>query len=212
MFTRLSLPSHISATEKVFLKDQYQKTLEAKVLYVDEEFVVLDRSIFYAESGGQDFDIGYINDQKVVDVQDQGGVALTHGCKYQVPTIKIHTTIVHKLSQQCKFSEGDTVTLRIDWNRRYNLMRNHSASHFLYHACDLVVKKYNDELLFTSGCHISEQGARFDFINVIEPDMITEIEELANQYISQGLDIVLEKEPTTSDVFYWRYANENCRR
>jgi alanyl-tRNA synthetase len=208
MFDRITIPQHIPATHKIFLDDPYIKTIDATVLYSVENFVVLDRSIFYAESGGQDFDIGYIDDCEVIDVQDQGGDALLHETKYHVPTIKINTIIVHKTEQVGAFKAGQRVSLKIDWERRYKLMRNHSASHFLYHACEVVVKKYNSEPIFTSGCHISESGVRFDFMNVIDPDWTPEIEQITNDLIAQGKDIVIEKEQTTKDVFYWRYGND----
>src|SRR4051794_31530200 len=86
-------------TEKLFHRDGSLLHASARVVEVQDNFVVLDRSIFYAESGGQEYDTGSIDGIAVVDVQDQGGRLLNcKGTRVEIPAIKIDTVIVHQLA------------------------------------------------------------------------------------------------------------------
>jgi len=191
-------------TEKLFSDDPYLKQTEAKVIFVQGPYVVTDKTIFYAESGGQASDAGSINEISVSDVSKRGGTRLVVRREgLDVPAVTVDTVIIHTLSQDAPFKVGDTVSLKIDWDRRYNLMRYHSASHFLYQAAHNIYDNANDSL-YTKGCSISDQGARFDFFGDLAGELVSEVEKLANKYIAGNSPIVMEAEPLTRDIHYWR--------
>jgi alanyl-tRNA synthetase len=202
-FDRLRLLRSPPKTKKLFHRDVSLLEATARVLEVQQEYVVLDRSVFYAESGGQEFDTGHINHIPVVDVQDQGGRLLsTRGTRVEIPSIKVDTVIVHRLAQAPNFSIGEEVTLRVNRARRLSLMRSHSAAHFLYHAARLILHTPADPL-FVKGCHIKEESWRFDFACDIDGVVVQKIEELANELISRGGKMEMVPSEASDEVFYW---------
>jgi alanyl-tRNA synthetase len=205
-FERLKLPT-LPPTRKRFADDPLARSCEATVLHVAEEFVVLDATVFYPESGGQEWDEGEIAGVRVVDVQDQGGrLAYLEHPQVRVPAVKVDTVIVHRLATPAPFGVGDRVACTLDWERRYALMRSHSAGHFLYHALRQVYAEPGEEL-FLKGCHIDPKGFRFDFAADLAADRLAEAQRLANEWIAQGRDIVMEPDPACYEVFYWRYGD-----
>ncbi|MDD3289248.1 MAG: alanyl-tRNA editing protein [Alphaproteobacteria bacterium] len=203
----LMIDKPLPPTEKLFNEDPYIKQVEATVIFVQGPYVVTDKTVFYAESGGQASDTGMINGLKVVDVAKRGGNRLVVKKEgIEVPAVTIDTTIVHMLAEDAPFKIGDKVNMEIDWPRRYNLMRYHSASHFLYYAAHKVYDKEGDEI-FTKGCSISDEGARFDFFGDIDGARIPEVEKIANDLISAPAIITMEAEALTKDIHYWRCGN-----
>src|ERR1043165_605718 len=110
-------------TEFVFRTDSYLRSLDAKVTEVTPEGgIVLDRTIFYAASGGQPNDTGRMvsADGRVVPIVN---VVHPEGNK---------TRIVHVPAEGAPaLTAGDAVTLELDWDKRYRLMRMHTALHLL---------------------------------------------------------------------------------
>uniref|UniRef100_A0A7C4W4G8 Alanyl-transfer RNA synthetases family profile domain-containing protein n=1 Tax=Geoglobus ahangari TaxID=113653 RepID=A0A7C4W4G8_9EURY len=106
---------------------------EAEVIGVEGDYVILNRTAFYPESGGQDNDTGYLiaNGRKidVLDVLEEGGV------------------IIHKING--KLNVGDKVRGFIDRDRRFRHMRHHSATHLLLHVLQNKLGK-----------HVWQAGAR----------------------------------------------------
>lgn len=191
-------------TKKLFHADPYQTQAQANVLGVKDEYVVLDRTIFYAESGGQDPDLGSIGGRPVVDVQDQWGrLHNVTGGPVDVPAVKVDTIVVHRLSRAADLGEGETVELAIDWDRRYKLMRNHSASHFVFHAVNSMSEDKTGNAPHLKGCHITDGGARFDFAADIPSEWTPEIEKLANGWIAKGDPIDMAPEPSSDEIYYW---------
>ncbi|WP_137151725.1 alanyl-tRNA editing protein [Devosia sp. FKR38] len=110
-------------TAFLFRDDSYLRSVEAKVVAVTAEGgVVLDRTIFYAASGGQPGDSGRL-------IKADGGTSEI------VDTIHPDgdkTAIVHVMAPGSALPQpGETVTAEIDWERRYRLMRMHTALHLL---------------------------------------------------------------------------------
>jgi alanyl-tRNA synthetase len=201
---RISFNQPMPPTDKVFNVDPYEKQTDAKVLYVQGPNVVTDKTVFYAESGGQASDAGTINGLPVIDVFKQSGTRLVvKRPDIDVPAVMVDTIIVHVLGQDAPFKVGDTVHMEIDWSRRYDAMRYHSVSHFLYHAAHKIYDKEGDPI-FTKGCSIDNEGARFDFFGELPGDRLHEVEKIANDLITKPTDIVMEPEPLTKDIHYWR--------
>jgi len=139
----------------------------------------------------------------VVDVQDQGGRLLTaSGTRVQIPAIKVDTTVVHRLASIPSFGVGETVTLRLNGTRRQNLMRSHSAAHFLYHAARMVGGT-PEEPLYLKGCHITEEGWRFDFAADLNGDVVQHIGEVANDLMARGGTMQMLPSEVSDEVFYW---------
>jgi len=103
----------MTGTEKLYHGDPYLREFEAEVLGIDGNEVELDRTAFYPEGGGQVGDTGSIGGIRVVDTRIR------------------NDRIVHVLEAPPRFDVGETVGCRIDWERRYRIMRLHSASHVM---------------------------------------------------------------------------------
>jgi alanyl-tRNA synthetase len=108
--------------------------------------VVLDRSPFYGESGGQVGDTGQLTGQEftfqVTDTQKDGALLLHHG----------HLT-------RGRMASADEVTARVDSKRRRGIQRAHSATHLLHHALQQVLGKHAQQ----QGSKVDEDWLRFDF-------------------------------------------------
>jgi len=130
----------------IYLHDSYAKDFAAKVTESQEGYVVLDKTAFYPTGGGQPHDTGKIGfggrTSAVVNVEKEGNE--------ETPIIK-------------HFIEGDlpevgsVVNGSINWDRRYKLMRLHSAIHLI----DAVILRDHKEA-FLTGSNIYEERARFD--------------------------------------------------
>ena len=88
----------------------------------------MDQTCFYARGGGQAADTGEIQGLRVVDVESDEA-----------------SDIVHVLENDAPFRTGDRVHGRIDWDRRYRIMRLHSAAHIVYYVCLLYTSDAADE-------------------------------------------------------------------
>ena len=103
-------------TEELFATDAYARTCQANVMDAGSEGVVLDRTVFYARSGGQPGDTGWL--------MWGGGKARV------IDTVKSQGTVVHVIEGDPP-PIGTRVTAEIDWDRRHILMRTHTALHAL---------------------------------------------------------------------------------
>ena len=110
----------MSATQLLFRDDAYARACEAGVLSVTPDGVVLDRTVFYAQGGGQPGDLGAL-------VREDGTEVAVTNTVYGPD----RTTIVHLVSGADAFRPGERVTARLDWDRRYPRMRVHTALHLL---------------------------------------------------------------------------------
>ncbi len=130
-------------TIPLYMDDSYLKEFEAKVVSINGKEVILDKTAFYPTSGGIEHDTG-----KIVFNEDEYNV---------VDVIKRKGEIIHILDREPSFKEGDVVKGIIDWERRYKLMRLHTATHVL---AAILYKEYN--ALITGG-HITPEYAREDY-------------------------------------------------
>ena len=133
-----------------------------------EVTLVLDRTPFYAESGGQVGDTGVISDGsvniKVIDVKKRNGKFL-HICKIENGVIK----------------EGDKVVCAIDNNRRLAIRRNHSSAHLLQAALRHTLGNH----VAQAGSYVDENRMRFDFSHfaAMTPDELKKVEDEVNEMI-----------------------------
>ncbi|MCH2323503.1 MAG: alanyl-tRNA editing protein [Pseudomonadales bacterium] len=130
-------------TEEIFRDDAYAQSCTANVLEADERGVILDRTVFYSEGGGQPGDTGTITTADGSSVQVVGTYKDRDG-----------RGILHVLAKgQNPLTAGTEVTAEIDWDRRYKHMRMHSCLHLL---CSLVDGG-------VTGGSISVEKSRLDF-------------------------------------------------
>ena len=149
-------------TEELFREATYSKTADAKVFRVMDEGVILDRTIFYPEGGGQPGDIG--------------GIRLEDGLDLVVTnTVKTPNGILHIVNaKKSEMVTGQSVTMNIDWERRLRHMKMHTALHLL---CSQV------EGAVTGGA-IGAQKSRLDFNIPGERPEKEELEEKMNNLIA----------------------------
>jgi len=143
-------------TELLFRDDAYLKTATARVVAVRQGVVELDRTIFYPLGGGQPGDTGFL-------VRDNGErIAVTDTRKAGEPG-----GVAHHLAAGAALPEtGESVGLEIDWDRRYALMRLHTALHVM--SCVVIAP--------VTGGNIAPDKARLDFdidITLLDADKIS---------------------------------------
>jgi misacylated tRNA(Ala) deacylase len=110
------------ATECLFRDDSYLRECEARVVTVNEQGVVLDRTIFYANSGGQPGDLGVLVTASGTQVPVANTIYLD----------QMKTEIAHLPAPGApSLSVGDKVAAQVDWDKRYARMRMHTALHLL---------------------------------------------------------------------------------
>lgn len=132
------------ASELLYRDDFYLTTTEAVVTAVHEDGgIEFDRTCFYATSGGQPGDTGFI------DRADGSRILLGQTKHGATKDIVIHVP----LEGQAQPLVGETVTLSIDWPRRFNLMRMHTACHLLSVVCQYPI----------TGAAVGEEESRVDF-------------------------------------------------
>ncbi len=154
-------------TELLFRNDAYLKTATARVIAVGDGRVALDRTIFYPLGGGQPGDTGFLirhNGERIAVVDTRKGGSPGE--------------IAHLLAAGAPLPEvGETVSLEIDWPRRYALMRLHTALHVM--SCVIIAP--------VTGGNIAPDKARLDFdidMTLLDPDKIV---HGTNQLIARGV-------------------------
>ena len=130
-------------TELLFRDDAYLKTATARVVAVRDGKVELDRTIFYPLGGGQPGDTGFL-------IRGNGDrIAIADTRKGEMPG-----SVAHVIAAGSALPEvGEAVSLEIDWDRRYALMRLHTALHVM--SCVVIAP--------VTGGNIAPDKARLDF-------------------------------------------------
>lgn len=154
----------------------YTTAFETRVEKRDGRELVLDRTYFYAEGGGQPADRGEIDGAAVVDVQKRDG------------------EVVHTLAEGSDLEPDQTVTCTIDSAFRTYCMRTHTASHVLYGAG----RRLLDDPGY-GGFDIDERKARIDFETSTEIDdgVLVELERLANRAVWRSHPVSWETIPAS---------------
>ena len=177
-------------TEELAASDAYLKASEGSVAEWVDDGLILDRTVFYARGGGQPGDIGVISwDGGAIDVID---------------TVRRSGQIVHVVDSDDRPEPGVPVQAVIDWERRYRIMRTHTA----LHALSGVV--YRDFGAKVTGGNMDDGTARMDFeldsisqefgamverkLNEeLVKDYPTEIQMLAREIALQDPDLIRTK-------------------
>ena len=157
----------MSETRKLYYEDVYKKEFTAKVLECrkgEKGFeIILDQSAFYPEGGGQPCDLGTLNEVTVLDVQEKG------------------EEIVHYTKEA--ITVGSEVIGKIDWERRFDLMQQHSGEHIV---SGLVHEAYGYDNV---GFHMSSDVITVDLSGVLTEAQLAEIEAETNKKIWENSEV-----------------------
>ena len=143
--------------------------------------VVLDRTPFYAEMGGQVADHGYLTsgtaNLKVNQVKKTPKGFYVHTCTLLDGTIRV----------------GDTVTAAVDEQRRASICRNHTATHLMQKALREVLGEH----VHQAGSYQDDNITRFDFthFNAVTPEELVEVEKRVNEKIFAALPVTIQNLP-----------------
>ena len=157
------------------------RELCAQIEEGDEAVIVLDSTPFYAESGGQVGDTGFIravdNEFEVAD------------CKKSAQGYFMHIGCVTSGTVRC----GDTVTASVDAERRMAIRRNHTSVHLLQAALRQVLGDH----VHQAGSYVDEKQMRFDFTHfeAVKPEELAEVERIVNTKILSGIPVTTEVLP-----------------
>lgn len=161
-------------TEPLYYRDPYVTKFEAKVLKViKDKYVVLDKTCFYPEGGGQPADRGCL---------------LHEGVKMNVVDVqKIGRVILHRVEGNVPIREGDVVIGVIDWDRRYALMKSHTATHLVNSAARRVLGKH----VWQFGTQKGVESSRLDVTHYkrLTREEIQKIETLANEAVTMQIPV-----------------------
>lgn len=161
-------------TRRLYLHDAYLRGCDAVVeRVVEPNLVVLDRTVLYAESGGQAADHGTLRwdggEARVVDSQIEGGGhvgAIVHALDGPAPPV------------------GARVQVEVDWPRRYGLMRHHTAAHLI------AAVVYRDFKAKFTGGQLYPDRARLDVhVDAWDPELPKRIEARANEELAKGYEV-----------------------
>ena len=157
-------------TEKIFEKDSYLREFDAVVqecIKVEGRHkmydVVLDRTCFYPEGGGQPADRGVLDGADVLDVQLKNG------------------TIFHRVDTELPM--GTKVRGKIDWRQRFSNMQQHSGEHIL---SGIINRNYG---LDNVGFHIGSEFVTLDFNGFLDEEQLRDAETQANEAVYDDLPV-----------------------
>lgn len=168
-------------TEKLFEEDPYLKECKASVKKVNGKEIVLDKTVLFAFSGGQESDSGTVNGINVIDSRKEG------------------QDIIHVL-EGGEFREGGEVSVQLDWGKRYKLMKLHSLAHIVYY---FALNELQGEKLI--GSNVSSNKARIDYAtekNVNE--FLGKIQENVNTFLKEGHEITCYADEKEEGKRWWK--------
>ncbi|RDD52909.1 MAG: alanyl-tRNA editing protein [Candidatus Korarchaeota archaeon NZ13-K] len=156
-------------TQLIYQLDSYITDFESRVVRVRGNRVYLERTAFHPLSGGVADDRGYLE---------------FGGRRYEVIGVEEDPEVAHILGSEPDFREGDLVRGLVDWERRYRLMRLHTADHILSAVL------YRERGALVTGGHIDPEYAKSDFsLERGERGVFEEAIERVNEIASRNLEV-----------------------
>jgi misacylated tRNA(Ala) deacylase len=179
-------------TELLCQSDAYLKEFDATVTALNGDQVALDRTAFYPRGGGQPSDAGVLrvggDEYKVLEAKKQGGYTATSrhtedSNSKQEPR-RDAAVVWHRLDRAATFSAGAQAHGVIDWDRRYKLMRTHTALHIL---CGVIFRDYG---VSVTGGDMEPLAARMDFeLERMSVDFAQTVEGKVNAEVAAARDV-----------------------
>ena len=160
----------IPDTELLFYGDD-PREFDAKVLKSFENFIILDKTAFYARGGGQEPDHGNIEGQEIVDITKHGNIVV-HEIKGNIP------------------KEGDIVSCIVDAKRRDGITKNHTSTHIINTSARSVLGSW----VWQHSAFKEEDHARLDITHhsALTNDDVKKIEDTANSIIGKSIPVKIE--------------------
>ena len=156
-------------TEKLFQINPYLKEVTATVISSENGYLVLNQTIFAPEAGGQGSDQGSVNDTPMTHAEERNGL------------------IYHKTEAAEKFKPGDEVTLKLDWDIRFDHMQNHCGEHIL---SGILFSHFGIE---NKGFHLGSEISTLDAAMKQMPrEMVDELELRANKAVFDAIPVTIE--------------------
>ncbi|MFX0182637.1 MAG: alanyl-tRNA editing protein [Candidatus Hodarchaeota archaeon] len=171
-------------TKRLYLTDCYCQNFEATITEILPEGVVFDRSAFYPESGGQLGDRGILKwGEKTVNV---------------INTRQQKGQLIHLMDSNEGLEEGMTLHAELDWNRRYQQMRAHSAQHVISRFFQL---NYKAE---TVSNQLKLNSCRLDLfpLSRVSVEELTDISGRVNEIISRNMPISISFLPRDEAIAF----------
>jgi misacylated tRNA(Ala) deacylase len=163
-------------TDLAYLRDAFVREFDATVIAVDGNCVALDATYFYPTGGGQPHDTGTLGSAHVSEVRKEGD-AVWHTLQGPIPSV------------------GDVVHGVVDWDRRFNLMRTHTAMHIL---CGVI---WNEWQVPVTGGNMEPLSARMDFeFDPLPEGFAQRVEDLVNETIARDFPIEVSFLPRETAV------------
>ena len=165
-------------TVKLYDADAYQTKFDANIVDVIKEdnktILVLDKTLFFPEEGGQNCDKGYL---------------IYQGKEYIVSYVKLvknkgEENIYHYIDGVTDFANGEKVSGQIDWDDRYDKMQNHTAEHIL---SGIVNSSYGYNNV---GFHLNDEIFTMDFNGTFTDEQVQELEKAANAVVFENVSVV----------------------
>lgn len=155
--------------EKLYYEDSERITFDATVTTCTPTpqgrfLITLDQTAFYPEGGGQPYDTGILGGANVLEVHEKDGKIL-------------HTT-------DAPLKPGTAVAGKIDWERRFSHMQNHSGEHIL---SGIIHRRFGYDNV---GFHMGSDAVTVDFNGVITPEELLEVETAANRLIYENVPVI----------------------
>ncbi|MCK4589582.1 MAG: alanine--tRNA ligase [Nanoarchaeota archaeon] len=160
----------VAETKPLYFDDWSKDNFSGKVLWMKGQYVVLDKTVFYPRSGGQENDTGILAGGEVVDVFKQGG------------------WIVHKLKTKADFKVGFVVKGKIDLIRRKQLTQHHTAAHIINAAARKVLGNHINQ----AGAKKSVEKGHLDITHYesLTDDEVIKIQDEANKIVAMKLPVI----------------------
>jgi Ser-tRNA(Ala) deacylase AlaX len=160
----------------LYLEDSYLRENDPKIISMSGKEVVLDLTIFYPKGGGQP--------------GDTGSITTASGIQYRVVSgTKKEGKIVHEIASEPgqeirPLAPGETVHCVLDWERRYKLMRMHTAAHAL------AATMHKELGVLITGNQLEEDKTRFDFqMPEFDRQKFEDVVQKANLALSSGVEL-----------------------
>ena len=164
------------STELLYQTDSYLKEFSAKVTNIlpEKNAIILDRTVFYPGGGGQTHDSGMIrfSGQSVQLIRSKYSPA----------------GLIHILETGAILPETDTEVIgKLDWHKRYQLMRTHTAMHIL---CGVIFHQYGT---WVTGGDMHPLRGRMDFeFERLQKELVSEIEASINEEMAKGHEVRIQ--------------------
>ena len=166
-----SLSEHSDLDDSIF--EGYTKLeTKSKILKMTDDFLILDKTPFYAESGGQIGDTGILEGKTQIKI---------------INTIKHNNIFAHEYEGEAWEDFSGDVIAKVDTKRRWEIMRNHSATHFLHAALRNVLGTHVKQ----AGSYVGPDRLRFDFAHFqkVTQEELHEIESMVNYKLHENIEL-----------------------